>query len=170
MKTESPTNEPFIERLIRICQDRGHRAELRRYWSDTTRHYAFPVLGRLGALGEHKLPDALTAALYAENPNHQLGGNSLGRAALRLGAGDAFESMERHFRRLLASNGNELEELGEGLHRLFVRLARCENGPVALDYNRLLWDLRRWAKEADDIKTRWACDFWQAPAETASAL
>ena len=170
MKIENPINEPFIERLTRVCLDRGHRAELRRYWSDATRHYAFPVLGRLGALGEHKLPDALTATLYAENPNHQLGGNSLGHAALQLGGGDAFESMERHFRRLLAANGNELEELGDGLHRLFIRLARCKKGPVALDYNRLLWDLRRWAKSADDIKTRWACDFWQAPAEAVSAL
>jgi CRISPR type I-E-associated protein CasB/Cse2 len=166
MKTESPTNEPFIEQIIRVCQDRGHRAELRRYWSDATRHYAFPILGRLGALGEHKLPDALTAALYAENPNHQLGGNSLGRAALRLGSGDAFESMERHFRRLLAANGNELDELGGGLHRLFIRFGR---EGIAIDYNRLLWDLRRWAKNADDVKTRWACDFWQAPAETVTA-
>ena len=162
MKTENPINEPFIEQLTRVCQDRGHRAELRRYWSPATRHYAFPILGRLGALGPHKLPDALTAALYAENPNHLLGGNSLGRAALRLGAGDALESMERHFRRLLAADGNELEELGDNLHRLFLRF---EREGIALDYNRLLWDLRTWAKRSDDVKSRWACDFWQAPTE-----
>jgi hypothetical protein len=47
------------------------------------------------------LGDALTAALYAKNPSHQLGGATLGKACLSLGKGDAFESMERHFRRLL---------------------------------------------------------------------
>jgi len=166
MKNEKPTNEPFIDQLTRICQDRGHRAELRRYWSTATRHYAFPVLGRLGALGDHRLPEALTAALYAENPNHQPGGNSLGRAALKLGAGEAFESMERHFRRLLSANDNELEELGAGLHRLFIRLERAN---IVLDYNDLLWDLRRWPKEADTIKTQWACDFWQAPTDLVPA-
>lgn len=166
MKTETQSNEPFIDQLLKVCLDRGHRAELRRYWSEGTRHYAFPVLGRLGALGDHKVPDALTAALYAENPNHLLGGRSLGSAALRLGGGEAFDSMERHFRRLLACDAGELKELGNQLHRLFIRF---EREAISLDYNRLLWDLRRWPKNAEDIKTRWACDFWQAPADLKTA-
>jgi CRISPR type I-E-associated protein CasB/Cse2 len=123
-------------------------------------------LGRLGALGEPKLADAITATLYAENPHHQLGGSSLGKALLRLAGGSTqahgFDSFERHFRRLLACNAGDLEEVGEQLHRLFKRLER-EN--ISLDYNRLLWDLRSWRNKSEDIKTRWARDFWQAPSE-----
>ena len=167
MKTESPPiNEPFIDQLFKICSDRGYRAELRRYWSPGTRHYSYPVLGRLRALGEPKLADALTAALYAENPKHNLGGLSLGKALRVLAGGSekahGFDSFERHFRRLLACEAGDLQEVGDHLQRLFKRLDR-EN--ILLDYNRLLWDLRSWRNKSEDIKTRWARDFWQAPSE-----
>lgn len=167
MKTESPlANQPFIDQLLKVASDRGSRAELRRYWSPGTRHYAYSVLGRLGALGEPKLADAITASLYAENSHHQLGGASLGKALLQLAGGSTqargFDSFERHFRRLLACNAGDLDELGDQLHRLFKRLER-EN--ISLDYNRLLWDVRKWRTESENIKTRWAGDFWQAPSE-----
>ena len=167
MKTEAPENEPLVEQLLGLCRDRGNHAALRRYWSPATRHYAYPLLARLGALESHRLADALTAALYATNPNHKPGGATLGKACLTLGGGDGFESMERHFRRLLACDAAELERLGEQLHRLFIRFAR---EGIALDYNRLLWDLRKWSKSADDIKARWACEFWQAPTQAAQRI
>jgi CRISPR type I-E-associated protein CasB/Cse2 len=65
---------------------------------------------------------------------------------------------------LLAFDASELDALGDQLHRLFIRFA---GDGIALDYNRLLWDLRKWNKSAEDIKARWACDFWQAPLEAA---
>lgn len=167
MKTESTlVNEPFIDQLLKLCSDRGHRAELRRYWSLGTRHYAYPVIGRLGVMSEPKLADAITAALYSVNPNHQLGGASPGKALLQLAGGNdkanGFDSFERHFRRLLACEDGDLQEVGDQLHRLFKRL---ERETISLDYNRLLWDLRSWRNKSDDIKTRWARDFWQAPSE-----
>jgi len=163
MKTETPpTPDPFIVKIINACKDRGTRAELRRYWSATTRHYAYPHLGHLGALGEHKKPDAITAALYAVNPNH-IHGTSFGSACHKL-AGDAgFESFERHFRRLLASEN--LEDVADQLHRI---LKRMERKSIELDYEKLLWNLRNWNKKSEDVKTRWAGDFWQAPAEFLS--
>jgi len=164
LKTETPKNELLVDQLLGICRDRGNLAALRRYWSPATRHYAYPILGRLGALDAHRLGDALTATLYSTNPSHQLGGSTLGKACLSLGKGDAFESMERHFRRLLAFDTSELVALGDQLHRLFIRFA---GDGIALDYNRLLWDLRKWSKSAEDIKARWACDFWQAPIESS---
>lgn len=167
MKTETtPTNEPFIDHLLKVCSDRGYCVELRRYWSPTTRHYAYPILGRMGALDESKLPDAITAALYAENSNHRLGGLSLGQALLRLAGGsikaDGFESFERHFKRLLACDAGDLEEVGQQLRCLLQRLER-EN--ISLDYNQLLWNLRNWRSKSEKVKIKWAKDFWQAPSE-----
>jgi CRISPR system Cascade subunit CasB len=164
--TSHPNNDPFIERLVKICADRGSAAELRRFWSPATRHYAYPVLGRLG-VANPQLPDAIVAALYAVNPQHANGGPSLGKACLKLAGGslkaDGFESFERHMRRLLASG--DLAEVGGQLQRILKRLDRDS---IALDYNKLAWNLRNWAKKSDEVKTRWAMDFWQAPAELAS--
>ena len=121
MKTETPKNELLIEQLLGICRDRGNLATLRRYWSPATRHYAYPILSRLGALEAHRLGDALTAALYAKNPNHQLGGVTLGKACLSIGKGDALESTERPFRRLLACDASDVDALGDHVHRLCIR-------------------------------------------------
>ena len=55
-----------------------------------------------------------------------------------------------------------ISELGGQLHRIFKRLERER---IALDYNKLAWNLRNWGKKADEVKTRWAMDFWKAPAE-----
>jgi CRISPR system Cascade subunit CasB len=162
-ETPKPANDAFIERLVKICADRGSNAALRRFWSPATRHYAYPILGRL-SVADPRRPDAITAALYAINPNHATGGLSVGKACLKLAGGsmkaDGFESFERHMRRLLASD--DLVETGDQLYRVFKRM---ERKGISLDFNKLLWDLRNWAKKSEDVKTRWAMDFWQAPAE-----
>jgi len=46
-ETPKPANDAFIERLVKICADRGSTAALRRFWSPATRHYAYPILGHL---------------------------------------------------------------------------------------------------------------------------
>ena len=163
-------NEDFVAALVSTCKDRGHRASLRRWWSESTRHYAYPVLGKLRAIDDdHK---ALLAALYAEHsndsaPTHVPSGHSIGNAALKLGGNstqsDAFPSMERHFRRLLSAN--LLDELAPQLHRLVKRL---ERESIPLDYARLLSELRQFHRNPETVKTRWATAFWQAPAEPAA--
>lgn len=161
--TVSPDNDPFIADLIKICTDRGSAAALRRFWSPATRHYAYPVLGRL-RVANPKLPDAILAALYAVNPHHTNGGLTLGKACLKLAGESGFESFEHHMKRLLASN--DLPEVGGQLQRILKRLER--NG-ITLDYNKLAWNLRNWPKKSDEVKTEWAMHFWQAPA-TQSTL
>lgn len=160
-------NEDFVASLVRVCADRGHRAAMRRWWSEGTRHYAYPILGRLFALDDDR--KTLVAALYAvhskdSTPAHVLGANSIGSAALKLAGGstsaNGFDSMERHFRRLLAAN--DLEDLTPQLHRLIKRL---ERESIPLDYVRLLGDLRQFSNNPEAVKTRWALAFWQAPAE-----
>lgn len=159
-------NEDFVASLIKVCADRGHRVAMRRWWSDGTRHYAYPILGGLFALDDDR--KTLVAALYAvhskdSTPAHVSGANSIGSAAFKLGGGgpsaNGFDSMERHFRRLLAAD--DLEDLGPQLHRLIKRL---ERESIPLDYARLLGDLRQFRNNPEAVKTRWAIAFWQAPA------
>ena len=176
-KIESPPDyqarhAAFIDSLRTILRDRGHLAELRRYWSPRTRHYAYPILGRIGAISDPERPDprTLVAALYAvhsreETSPDQKDGPSVGTAFLRLGGGstqsEGFESTERHFRRLLACQ--TLEELGRQLHRLVKRLERER---ITLDYTRLLEDLSLFRSGySESVKTRWSRHFWQAPDE-----
>ncbi len=156
-------NEDFVARVRELCRDRGTRAELRRYWSERTRSYAYPALGRLHAIDN--TPRELIAALYATHdrdgaPAHRSGGSSVGTAFLQVAGGPkgaAYESTERHFRRLLACDS--LDDLASQLHRLVKRL---EREGISLDYVRLLRDLRFWSKSAERVKTGWALDFWQA--------
>ena len=159
-------NEDFVAALIRVCADRGLRAAMRRWWSEGTRHYAYPILGKLFALDDER--KTLVAALYTVHskdsaPAHISGGHSIGSAALKLGGGSAsangFDSMERHFRRLLSAAS--LDDLGPQLHRLVKRL---ERESIPLDYARLLGDLRQFRNNPEAVKTRWAVAFWQAPA------
>lgn len=154
-------DEPLIANVIAICRERGASSELRRFWSPATRHYAFPVLGRL-RVGDPRSPDAITAALYATNPNHKPGGPRPGKALQQFARGE--DSFDAHVRRLLASDS--LEDVGSQLQRLFVRLA---GAGIALDYNRLLWDLRKWTNHAEDIKTAWGQDYWMSPKELENA-
>jgi len=161
-------NEDFVAALLSECIDRGTRAELRRYWSERTRHYAYPVLGKLRALDN--APRVIAAALFAAHDRdqsraHRKGGATIGDAFLHLAGGGlskpAYESNERHFRRLLACDS--LEDLAAQLHRLVKRLER-DGFPI--DYEQLLQDLRFWRNNAEGVKTKWSLDFWQASAES----
>ena len=162
MKTQKKTTEDrlkeaeeFVFRLqpLAIDDKRGERAALRRYWSKTTRHYAYPILGRFAAIG---IPSKeITAALYALHPSHGPL-RSLGETCRRL-AGKDRDAFEPHFRRLLSADN--LEELAEQLCRL-VRRADKEKIPV--NYVQLLRDLSRWKFDSESVKTQWAKDFWQA--------
>jgi len=160
-------NEEFITALTGLLHDRGLVANLRKWWSPATRYFAYPVLGRLRALGDDR--KILIAALFAVHatagrPPHSAGGASIGKAALTLAGGlkgAGFGSMEKHFRRLLAAN--DLADLGLQLHRLVKRL---ERESIPLDYARLLSDLRQFGKSPERIKTNWALDFWQAAEPT----
>lgn len=167
-------NEDFVASLAKVCADRGHRAALRRWWSEGTRHYAYPILGKLFALDDDR--KTLLAALYAVHSKdsaaaHVSGGNSVGKAALMIAGGstsaNGFDSMERHFRRLLAAD--DFDDLGQQLFRLVKRMERA-SPYVSLDYALLLKQLNFWSskknpKLRDQVKTRWALAFWQAPAE-----
>ncbi len=133
---------------------RGDRALLKRYWSPATRGYALPVLGRLRAIGNDA--KTITAALFAVHPQHK-DITSFGETCRRV-AGKNRDTFEPHFRRLLACE--TLDELAVQLPRL---VKRAERGGAPINFVQLLLDLGGWRFYAEDIKTRWAKDFWQAP-------
>ncbi len=154
---EQPENT-FLSQLRRICADPGSRAALRRYWSPTTRHQAYPLLGQLGALEDKR--KTYLVALYSEHPEDQKG-QGVGKAALRLGERkDGEHPYDRHFRRLLACDA--LEDLAVQLHRLVKRLGR---EGIGLDYEVLYKNLNFWKNYSEDTKVRWAAEFWQAPVQ-----
>jgi CRISPR system Cascade subunit CasB len=169
MKDCPKDNQAFVTSLIKVCEDRGHRAALRRWWSPATRSYAFPILGKVSALNESftHTPWIVVAAIYGVHQNetfsaHQRGGNSMGQAVLDIGErradANGKHSMEKHFLRLLAARN--LSELAPQLHRLVKRL---EREAIPLDYVALLSDLRQFRNNPQKVKTRWALHFWQAP-------
>jgi len=162
MNPSDEINSRFIAHLVRLCDDRGHSASLRRYWSETTRHQALPILGRLGAIGDDRT--ATIAALYAVHPSHAEGAG-IGYVALQLGdRKDGDHPYDRHFRRLLACDA--LDDLAPQLYRLVKRLSRDS---IPLDYAKLLSELRFWSKgHAETVKTTWAKEFWQAPSDLTS--
>jgi CRISPR system Cascade subunit CasB len=163
MSQDTPKNpdEELVQKVVAACRDRGSAAELRRYWSPATRHYAFPVLGRIG-VSYPRSADSFTAALYAMNPRHAAGGARLGQALKKFAGGE--DSFDAHVRRLLGCD--DLDEVADQLQRLFVRL---DGEGIALDYNRLLWDLRNWSKKSEEVKTRWGQDYWMKSKEQEAA-
>jgi CRISPR type I-E-associated protein CasB/Cse2 len=153
--SELTKQDTFLPRLQKIVENRGKRASLRRYWSDTTQHQAYPALGELGSLGNQRT--TVLAALYAEHPTHKEG-IGIGKAALLLGdRKDGNHPFDAHFRRLLACD--DLDDLAQQLHRLVKRLARES---VGLDYTQLQKNLNYWGKYKESVKLEWARDFWQA--------
>jgi len=162
MNPHDEKNREFVETLVKLCDDRGHAAALRRWWSSATEHQALQTLGRLRAIGDW--PRSTIAALYAVHPQDQKNGPGLGRAALLLGdRKDGEHPYDRHFRRLLAARTEK--DLQTQLHRLVKRL---HNEGFALDYAGLLRDLRLWKSGLEQkVKVRWAMEFWQTPAEFA---
>lgn len=155
---EKPDHAAYITRVTNALGDnrRGDRAALRRYWSPTTRHQSYPILGKLSALGDNR--KTILCALFAEHPLHKIG-NTVGKAALFLGdRKDGNHPFDKHFRRLIASD--DLVDLGTQLHRLVRRLSRES---IALDYAALHRDLNFWGNYPDRVKLDWAGQFWQAP-------
>ncbi len=149
--------------------DRGALANLRRGLSEATRHYAWPVLARLGFAVDDEAA-VWVAALYAEHPKHSGRERSLGATWRQVyrkrkpGRGDEMDSYQMRFRRLISCDRRELPE-----HLLAViRLAANEGIPVNYDW--LYEDLTRWSEQ---VKLTWAADFHQVQpelAETAEAL
>ncbi len=160
----SPTTqdraERFMTALRRVKDDRGKMAALRRALSPRNQMDAWPVIADLG--GDIQRPVYSTvAALYATHPEENDAAN-FGASCRQIAMKDSSdgrlpESYERRFRRLISCDS--AEQLGEHL-RAWIRLASSKGAGV--NYQRLFSDLWNWDWYADDIRVRWAAEFWPA--------
>jgi len=148
-------------RTVSVRQDRGALAALRRGLSKTTVMDAWPVVSRLGGSiglpGESVFLDI--GALYATHPVESQAPNfgATCRALALKGASVIAASYESRFRRLLASDSTS-DLVGQ--LRTWVRLASASG--IGVNYESLFADLWNWRRYADDIRIRWAREFWQS--------
>lgn len=168
------SDQPFVDYLQRLAQsNRGALAELRRSltFAPGTVPRVFPYVEPFIAADEH--PDSarrqshyLVAGLFALHPEHC-------EATLAKAMGALYRkqeqspSIEGRFIALLECDG---ETLAEPL-RHCVTLLRSHG--MAIDYHRLLWDLTDWLNPAypdrlDQLRRRWATDFYRVAAHIAS--
>ncbi len=150
-----------LDRLRERCADPGFRAALRHWLSDAARPRAYPALVELrGTLNDEAFNTV--AALYAWHPENRRDGNGLGRVCQQLNAG--LSTFEGRFKRLLLCDPGELHR-----HlRAVILAARAQGVPV--DYLQLYLDLCSWSRDhyGEQVRQRWATEFWGPPPPTAS--
>jgi len=144
--------------LRELKGDRGAMADLRRALNPTQRHRAWPLLARVGGIGNPRIETA--AGLFAYHPEETHEGN-LGTTCRRLWAGEN-SSFDARFRRLLCC---DYDEICERL-RPVIFAAKAKGFPV--NYEQLFVDLYYWG---DVRKARWAQEYWGvSEAEEPAAL
>jgi CRISPR system Cascade subunit CasB len=155
MTTNQPdpkqTAADVLTYLRRLRNDRGAMADLRCALSPARRPRAWPLLARVGGI-DRPIYETV-AGLFAYHPDETHSGN-IGTTCRRL-AGEN-NSFDGRFRRLLSC---ERDEIGERL-RPVILTAKAKGIPV--NYEELFADLVYWG---DNVKARWARDYWGAPAE-----
>ena len=153
-------------RHLRVKQDRGALAALRRGLSPATVMDAWPVVARLGGeigyTGDSVFVDI--AALFATHPEESSARN-LGETCRAIAwdpaKGELIDSHERRFRRLLAA---DFPADLAGQLRTWVRLAASKG--VGMNYESLFADVWNWRWYADDIRVQWARSFWRSGDDT----
>jgi CRISPR system Cascade subunit CasB len=132
--------------LRKLKEDRGAMAELRCALSPTKLPRAWPLLGRLGGIGNSRIETI--AGLFAHHPDETTSGN-LGTTCLRLKK--AFDSRDTRFRRLLGCDWEDICTMV----RPVVLAAKSKRIPI--NYETLFADLCYWG---DNVKARWAKEYW----------
>jgi CRISPR system Cascade subunit CasB len=157
----------FVLGVIRQSgQDKGLAARLRRADNPATEYQSWDVLASYGidlTKDAQRLPFATVAAAIARAKVESSGNLSLGRAiAACYEDGQKSDQARARLRRVLACD--ELAELCRVLRPLFS-LVDSKAGQ-ALDYARLLKQLRRFPFNAQQVKAQWAQEFYGQQALT----
>jgi CRISPR system Cascade subunit CasB len=149
------TAKRLLDYLRRLKDDRGAMADLRCALNPTKLPRAWPLLARVGGIGNPRIE--VVAGLFACHPDETHTGN-IGTTCRRLAAENA--SFDARFRRLL---GCDRDEICERLHP--VILAAKPKG-IQVNYEELFVDLCYWG---DNVKARWAREYWGATESDESA-
>lgn len=152
MSTHSSNPKETAARLLTFLRplkkDRGAMADLRCALSPARLPRAWPLLARVGGVGNSRIETV--AGLFAYHPDEIHTGN-LGTTCRRLWAENS--SFDDRFRRLL---GCDRDEICERL-RPVVLAAKAKGIPV--NYEALFADLCYWS---DLVKATWAREYWSA--------
>jgi CRISPR system Cascade subunit CasB len=153
MSTGQPDPQETAERLLpylrQLKSDRGAMANLRSALSHSKVPRAWPLLARVGGIGNPRVETV--AGLFAYHPDEIHTGN-LGTTCRWLR--ERHESFDARFRRLLACDRDEICERV----RPVVLAAKSKGVPV--NYEALFLDLCYWG---DKVKARWAREYWGEP-------
>jgi CRISPR system Cascade subunit CasB len=162
MSTAQSSPKEFAARLLaylnRLSEDRGAMADLRCALNPSKLHRAWPLLARVGGIGDPRIETI--AGLFAYHPS-ETGSGNLGTTCRRLAAEN--NSFDARFQRLLSCR--DRDEICERLRP--VILAAKAKG-IRVNYTELYADLCYWG---DHVKARWAREYWGAPeGEETAAL
>jgi len=152
--------EAYVKR-----QDRGALADLRRGFSETTEHRAWPYISPWCDLNNPReraiwLTIAAGFATLEKTTNSGNMGTTLRALALgdgRRKAEEAVKTFDGRFRRLLTCH--TAEELCAHLPGI-IRAAKQKR--VDINFRHLHQDLRYWGEK---VKIRWAANYWGVPHE-----
>ncbi len=154
----SQEEHPFISRLEKLRDDRNlaalaklRRGLGKRMGSPEMYPYVVPFLPEQERERQHYF---LVASLFAMHPDASPRGRSMGAVFRAIRGESESESVEKRFVHLLSADA---EDMGNDL-RQGVSLARSKG--VAIDYHRLLYDLRYWEHRDRFVQLQWARDFW----------
>lgn len=151
------TGARLLAYLRQLKNDRGSMADLRCALNPAKLPRAWPLLGRIGGIGNPRIETV--AGLFAYHSDETTTGN-LGTTCLRLKGQN--QSFDARFKRLLACDRDEIcDRL-----RHVILAAKAKDIPV--NYERLFADLCYWG---DTVKARWAQEYWGTPeiSEATSA-
>ncbi len=141
--------------LRRLKNDRGAMADLRCALNPTKLPRAWPLLARVGGIGNPRIEAVV--GLFAYHPDETENGN-LGTTCLRLQGQN--ESFDGRFRRLLSCDRDEICE------RLRPVILAAKAKGIPINYEVLFADLCYWG---DNVKASWAREYWGAPQGEESA-
>ena len=137
--------EQFIVYLRQLKNDRGAMANLRCALNPAKLHRAWPLLGRVGGIGNPR--KETIAGLYGYHPDETHTGN-LGTTCLMLKREN--ESFDARFCRLLACDRDEICE------RLRPVILAAKAKDIKVNYEQLFMDLHWW----ESAKVGSAQQYW----------
>jgi CRISPR system Cascade subunit CasB len=133
--------------LRQFKNDRGAMADLRCALSPTRLPRAWPLLGRVGGIGNRSIETV--AGLFGYHPDETDTGN-IGTTCRLLAAEN--RTFDSRFRRLLSCDHRH--EVCERM-RPIILAAKAKG--VKVNYEELFIDLYYWG---DSVKARWASEYW----------
>lgn len=159
MNPSQPDMKQIATRLLsylrQLKNDRGAMADLRCALTPARLPRAWPLLARVGGIGNPRVETI--AGLFAYHPEEAHTGN-IGTTCRRLAAES--KTFDGRFRRLLSCDRDEICE------RLRPVIFAAKARGIPLNYEGLFADLHYWG---DNVKARWAREYWGAPESQESA-